>query len=258
MSVGVSGHDGKVSERLVLLHGFTQTGRSWGGVVEALGSQRYTALAPDLRGHGDAARARPITFDALSADVLAVGEDRFALAGYSMGGRIALHVALAAPERISRLVLVATTAGIADDDERAARRVADDALAARIEAQPIEEFAEAWGAQPLFAGQSAEVRALAHADRLRNEPAGLAASLRGVGTGAMTPLWKRLDTLTMPVDVVVGEQDEKFRAIGTRLRAVMPHARLTVIPGVGHALPLEAPGAVAQVLDADVAPAERA
>ncbi|MFA9271505.1 MAG: 2-succinyl-6-hydroxy-2,4-cyclohexadiene-1-carboxylate synthase [Baekduiaceae bacterium] len=246
-----------MSERLVLLHGFTQTGRSWDGVVAALGSQRYTALAPDLRGHGAAAGARPITFEAITRDVLALGGDRCALAGYSMGGRIALHVALAAPARISRLVLVATTAGIADDEERAARRAADDALAARIEAQPVEEFARDWGAQPLFADQSPEVRALAHADRLRNEPAGLAASLRGVGTGAMAPLWDRLDTLTMPVEVIVGERDAKFRAIGERLHAAFPRARLTVVRGAGHAVPLEAPAAVAEVLDADVPPAER-
>lgn len=247
-----------MSERLVLLHGFTQTGRSWDGVVAALGSQRYTAVAPDLRGHGEAAGARPITFEAVTQDVLDLGGDRFALAGYSMGGRIALHVALTAPERISRLVLVATTAGIPEDDERAARRQADEALAARIASQPLEAFATAWAAQPLFAGQSPEVRELARADRLRNEPAGLAASLRGVGTGTMTPLWDRLGTLTMPVDVVVGEQDGKFRTLGERLCAVLPRARLTVIPGAGHALPLEAPAEIAAVIEADVLPAERA
>lgn len=247
-----------MSERLVLLHGFTQTGRSWDGVVAALGSQRYTALAPDLRGHGDAAGARPVTFEAITQDVLDLGGDRFALAGYSMGGRIALHVTLAAPERISRLALMATTAGIADERERITRREADEELAARIASQPIDEFARAWGALPLFAGQSPDVRALAHGDRLRNEPAGLAASLRGVGTGTMAPLWDRLGTLTVPVDVIVGEQDQKFRALGEQLCAALPHARLTVIPGVGHALPLEAPVEVAAVLDADVLLGERA
>ena len=239
-----------MSERLVLLHGFTQTGRSWDGVVEALGSQRYTALAPDLRGHGDAGCARPITFDALTQDVLAVGGDRFALAGYSMGGRIALHVALAAPARVTRLVLVATTAGIADDAERAARLAADTALADRIEHQSIDEVAAAWGAQPLFAGQTPEVRARAHADRLRNDPRGLAASLRGIGTGAMVPLWDRLTELTMPVDIVVGAEDLKFTALGERLASAIPYAALTVIPGAGHALPLEAPDRVAGVLTA--------
>jgi 2-succinyl-6-hydroxy-2,4-cyclohexadiene-1-carboxylate synthase len=239
-----------VSERLVLLHGFTQTGRSWDRVVCALSSQRYTAVAPDLRGHGGAARTRPVTFAAIGDDVVALGGDRFALGGYSMGGRIALHVALAVPDRVTRLILVATTAGITDDAERAARRADDEALAARMETQSIEALAAAWGAQPIFATQSAEARAAAHADRLRNTPCGLAASLRGVGAGVMEPVWDRLGALTMPVDVVVGERDAKFRAIGVRLCAAVPTARLTVIPGAGHALGWEAPTALAAVLDA--------
>lgn len=237
-----------MSERLVLLHGFTQTGRAWDEVIEALGPQRYTAVAPDLRGHGTAAGARPITFDAITADVVGLGGPRFALCGYSMGGRIALHVALAAPARISRLVLVATTAGIEDDVERAARRAADDALADRMERQSIDELAAAWGGQPLFAGQPEAVRARADADRRRNDPAELAASLRGIGTGAMTPLWDRLAELTMPVDVVVGAEDAKFCAIGERLCHAIPGARLTVVPGAGHALALEASHAIADVL----------
>lgn len=237
-----------VSERLVLLHGFTQTGRSWDAVREALGSQRYTAHAPDLRGHGSAAGARPITFDAIAADVLGLGDGPFALAGYSMGGRLALHTALLAPARVTRLVLVSATAGIVDARARAERRAADEALARRMETASIEEVAAAWGAQPLFATQSPRVRAAAHADRLRNDPSALAASLRGVGTGAMVPRWDRLGELAMPVEVVVGALDEKFVGIGRQLAAHLPHARLTVLPGVGHAVPLEAPAALAAIL----------
>ena len=146
------------------------------------------------------------------ADVAALAPGRFALAGYSMGGRIALHVALAHPERVTRLVLVSATAGIEDDAERAARRGRDEALAAWMQDHSIEEIAERWGAQPLFAGQPPEVAAAARADRLRNTPAGLAASLRGVGTGAMTPVWDRLGELEMPVSVLAGERDAKFVA----------------------------------------------
>ena len=137
---------------VVLLHGFAGTRRAWDPVVERLDRERYTPLAPDLRGHGDARDARPVTFEACVADVLAAAPERFVLCGYSMGGRIAQHVALAAPERVERLVLVATTAGIADEAERAARRADDERLAAFADGATIEQFADRWAAQPLFAG----------------------------------------------------------------------------------------------------------
>jgi pimeloyl-ACP methyl ester carboxylesterase len=83
-----------VAPTLVLLHGFTQTRQSWRPVIAALGGRRR-ALAPDLPGHGTAA-ARPASFAACTGYVRALGGERFALAGYSMGGRIALHAAFAA------------------------------------------------------------------------------------------------------------------------------------------------------------------
>src|SRR6185503_14272 len=132
----------------------------------------------------------------------------FTLGGYSMGGRIALHTALTlGPEIVTRLVLVGASPGLADPAERAARRAADDALAARIETLDIEAFAREWGAQPLFAGQPERVAAAAHADRLRNTPAGLAGALRGLGTGVMQPLWDRLPELSIPVTLIVGARD---------------------------------------------------
>ena len=237
-----------MGETLVLLHGFAGTGRGWDGVVGELGRERYTALAPDLRGHGSQGGARPVSFEAITADVLAGGPSRFALGGYSMGGRIALGVALAAPERISRLVLVATTAGIADDGERGARRAADERLAQEIETGDITAFADRWLAQPLFADDGEETQRLARADIERNEPAGLAAALRGVGTGAMAPLWSRLGELTMPVLVLAGERDAKFTAIGGQLVAAIPGAELELIAGAGHALPRAAPAALARAI----------
>ena len=128
----------------------------------------------------------------------ALGGERFALAGYSMGGRIALHAALALGDRLDRLVLVGASPGIADPAERAARRAADDALADRIEAIGVEAFAREWAALPLWEGQPERVAAAANADRLRNTPAGLAAALRGLGTGVMEPLWDALPSLAVP------------------------------------------------------------
>ncbi|MBV9536569.1 MAG: alpha/beta fold hydrolase, partial [Solirubrobacterales bacterium] len=75
---------------LVLLHGFTHTGRSWDAVVAALG-QSYRPLAPDLRGHGSASEATPATLTAVLSDLDVLADGRFTLAGYSMGGRVALH-----------------------------------------------------------------------------------------------------------------------------------------------------------------------
>ena len=239
-----------VSEPLLLLHGFTQTGRGWDEVARHLEGERYRPLAPDLRGHGAAGSRRPIDMASVAADIVGLAAGSFALAGYSMGGRIALHIALERPERVTQLVLVSTTAGIEDEAERAVRRERDEALAAWMAGHEIAEIAERWGAQPLFEGQAAGVAASSRTDRLRNDPGGLAASLRGVGSGVMAPVWDRLGELTMPVDVLAGERDAKFAALARRLAEELPRATLTIVPGAGHALTLEAPAAVAAAIGA--------
>jgi 2-succinyl-6-hydroxy-2,4-cyclohexadiene-1-carboxylate synthase len=226
---------------LLLLHGFTQTGASWDGVRRALGG-RYRALAPDLG-------AGPWEDELDRLEALAPAA--FALAGYSMGGRLALALALRRPERVRRLVLVSASAGLADRDERVARHASDEALAARIEAIGADAFAREWGAQALFAGQPEAVAAAAHEDRMRRSAADHAAQLRGLGTGIMPPLWDRLGELAMPVTLVVGERDAKFRAIAERMRERLPHAAVVVVPGAGHAAHLEVPGAVAEAIGAE-------
>jgi 2-succinyl-6-hydroxy-2,4-cyclohexadiene-1-carboxylate synthase len=244
VSVKIAG----VPTTVVLLHGFAGTRRAWDPVVERLDPERYTPLAPDLRGHGDARDARPVTFDACVADVLAAAPARFVLCGYSMGGRIAQHVALAAPERIERLVLVATTAGLADEAERSARRADDERLAAFADGASIEQFADRWAAQPLFTGTPPDAARIWREDLLRNDPRALAAVLRAMGTGAMAPLWERLPALTMPATVLAGADDPKFVALGQRLAAALPGAELVVVPGAGHGLPRERPDAVVEAL----------
>jgi len=237
-----------VPENIVLLHGFSGTHRAWDGVRGRLDGERYRVLALDLPGHGAAADAeRPITFAGCVEHVLARSPERFALCGYSLGGRVALHVALAAPERVGRLVLVSCSAGIEDAAERAARRMADRRLADDLERMPFEDFIERWRSQPLFADESAQVRQLAREDQRRNRPDALAAVLRGLGTGEMAPLWDRLGELAMPVTVVVGGSDVKYRALGTRMAGLLAHGELVVVPG-GHGLPLENPQAVADRL----------
>ncbi|HWD63597.1 MAG TPA: 2-succinyl-6-hydroxy-2,4-cyclohexadiene-1-carboxylate synthase [Solirubrobacteraceae bacterium] len=232
---------------LVLLHGFTNTGASWRPVVRALG-ERYRAMAPDIRGHGSASGCRPVTLEAVIDDVAALTQRPFTLAGYSMGARIALHAALALPERVERLILIGGSPGLQDTAERTSRRESDERLAGDIEASDIDTFARRWAEIPVLTGLSPELARQVHADRRRNHPAGLAAALRGLGTGALPSLWDRLPELSCPVVLVAGERDEKFRQLARAMADRVPDSTVAVIPGAGHAAHIEVPTAVAAVL----------
>lgn len=231
-----------------MLHGFGGTGRAFDGVISALHPERYTSMAIDLPGHGSrSAPTEPVTYETCVDLVLGQSPSRFVLCGYSMGARIALRSALAAPERVSRLVLVSATAGIEAQADRDARASADERLAAQIESEPMERFVARWRTQPMFAEEPAHVRELASADHYRNTTAGIAAALRGIGSGMMPPLWERLPELGMPVTVLAGERDGKYRQLGARIAAAAPHGVLRVVAG-GHGLLLENPRAVADAI----------
>ncbi len=235
-------------ESVVMLHGFGGTGRAFDGVIAALPAQRYTPLALDLPGHGSRSQpGGPIAYERCVDLVLAQSPERFVLCGYSMGARVALCTALAAPERVSRLVLISATAGIEDAAERQARRQADERLATRIESEPMERFVERWRSQPMFEEEPEAVRLLASADHRRNTTAGIAAALRGIGCGVMPPLWGRLGELPMPAIVLAGERDAKYRGLGERIATTAPNGSFRVVAG-GHGLLLENPAAVARAI----------
>lgn len=235
---------------VLFLHGFTHTGRSWDGVRAAL-PRGYRALTPDIRGHGSAGERRPVTLEAVLDDLAELAPaEPFTLCGYSMGGRIALHAALdpRIGPRVRRLVLVGASPGLKDPLERQARRETDERLADEVEEMTIEAFAERWAQTPVLAGLPADVAAEVHRDRLRSAPAGLAAALRGLGTGALPSLWGRLDELAMPVELVVGERDGKFMGIADEMAARMRKAAVHGVPGAGHAVHLEGPAVVGEAL----------
>jgi len=239
----------RVPEPLVLLHGFSGTRRAWDRVVHALDRERYLPLALDLPGHGDAAAGEgPITFAGCVQRVLRQAPERFVLCGYSLGGRIALNLALAAPERVSAMALVSCSAGIEDPSERAARRAADERLAEELQRISMDEFIARWRSQPLFAGEPPHVGELARADMGHNSPQALAAVLRGVGAGAMEPLWGALARLRMPTLVLAGDRDERYVELGRRMAGLLAAGELLVLPG-GHALALENPLGLALALE---------
>lgn len=250
---GRHGMMGEMVEPLVLLHGFGGTHRAWDQVIEQLPPERYRPLVlPDLPGHGARGSTRPISFDACVAAVLSdAPHEPFTLCGYSLGGRIAQLVALTAPERVARLILVSTSAGIEDQAERASRCAEDDALAAEIaQLRPI-AFADRWQSLELFSGTTTAARALWREDLVRSDPADLGVALSGLSNGRMPDLWPRLPELTMPVTIIVGERDAKFVRLARRYRDVLPQAAVTMIAGAGHGLPREAPEALAAAISAE-------
>ena len=242
---------------LVLLHGFTGTGEFW--VPVACHLPRRRCLFPDLPGHGGTDAPLPPSEWRIdrAADEVAnlldrLGVERFALAGYSMGGRLALSLALRHPSRVAALVLIGATPGIADATERAARARADALLADSIERDGIEAFSRAWEANPLFATQAAmdeSLRASMREQRLAQDPARLAAALRAFGTGEQPPLHESLGSLAMPVLAMAGGLDEKFSAIAAGMAARIPRAEVRIIPGTGHAVPLERAEACASEIE---------
>jgi len=225
--------------RLVLVHGFTQTRRSWGPVARDL-ARHHEVVRVDAPGHG---RSAAQTVDMVEgARLLGEAGGTATYVGYSMGARLCLHLALARPERVSALVLLGATAGIADPDQRRARRRQDEDLALELERVGVERFVRRWLARPLFAGLD-EAAAGIEA-RLENTVAGLAASLRLAGTGAQESLWPRLGELTMPVLVVAGQRDLVFAARAEEMAAAIgPNAEVALVPGAGHAAHSEAPEA---------------
>jgi 2-succinyl-6-hydroxy-2,4-cyclohexadiene-1-carboxylate synthase len=227
-----------------MVHGFGGTAHHWDRVVELLDGERYSPLALELTD------ADPRTLDGAIDLIARSAPNRFILCGYSMGGRIALHAAARLPERVTRLVLVSSTAGIEDDVLRAERLSADELLADEIERDGVEAFVSRWRELPLFAGDPAWVEDLVAADERRLSAEALAWTLRAFSPGLLEPLWDRLASLAMAVVVLAGERDERYRAIGERLAAAIPGARSTVVAGAGHRLALEAPEAVVTALGA--------
>jgi 2-succinyl-6-hydroxy-2,4-cyclohexadiene-1-carboxylate synthase len=235
------------SSLILLLHGFTHTGASWRPVVEQLPAG-FRAVTPDIRGHGTASGRRPADLTAVLAELSELIAEPGLVAGYSMGGRLALHLALHRSEAIDRLVLIGASPGLADAGERQARRKQDEQLADEIERSSIEEFTTRWAQTPVLGGLPAQVAAQVQQDRLRSAPAGLAAALRGLGTGALPSLWERLPEVAVPVFLVVGERDQKFQAIARNMAESIPQAEVVVVAGAGHAVHLEAPDRVAEII----------
>ncbi|MEP6508632.1 MAG: 2-succinyl-6-hydroxy-2,4-cyclohexadiene-1-carboxylate synthase [Gemmatimonadales bacterium] len=243
---------------LILLHGFTGSTESWTPLRSAF-DHAYRVIAIDHPGHGrssvpsDPNRYRLDRFaDDLLRLIDSLSLDRVVIAGYSMGGRAALRFAIGHADRVAALVLESTTPGIKDAAQRLDRKAFDGLLANDIDRNGIEGFVDRWERLPLWDTQRKlpdASRACLRAQRLLNDPLGLANSLRGAGTGEDPPVLDQAAGIRTPVLIIAGALDSKYVELGRLLERSIPGSRLELVANAGHTVHLEMPEAFATVVN---------
>ena len=232
---------------LILLHGFISDSSTFDHHIKQL-SETMKMVTIDLPGHGQDDSSLDQSWDfewmvhQLHNVVQRFADKHVILHGYSMGARVALYYAIHHETRLSGLILESGSPGIQDEAMRTERIQVDLARARVLELAPLETFVNDWERLPLF--QSQRFLSDVEQQRIRNmrlsqSPSRLAKALRDYGTGVMPNLWNDLANLQLPVQLIVGEWDEKFVEIAHKMKDDLPHAKLEVVPQVGHTVHVE-------------------
>ncbi|WP_085991497.1 2-succinyl-6-hydroxy-2,4-cyclohexadiene-1-carboxylate synthase [Oceanobacillus senegalensis] len=233
---------------LVLLHGFTGSGRTWESLIQSFleKGDNLQLIVVDLPGHGQTITQTPRTMEACCEDLnklfTFIGLREFHLLGYSMGGRTALAYALRYQEKILTLILESASPGLASKEERFSRIQRDEELAQRIEDNGVEDFVNFWENIPLFSTQKnlpAKIQQRIREERLNQTANGLAMSLRNMGTGKQPSFWEELRYFSKPVLLLVGEWDEKFIQINKKMQELFVDCNLLICEKSGHAIHVE-------------------
>ena len=204
-------------------------------------------LTVDLPGHGDNAPLSASLDESAQLLADALPKEPFILGGYSFGARVALHLALRHPDRLTRLILLGATRGIENPIERASRVARDERLANRVEQIGTERFLDEWLAQPLFSSLAPDAGERAARSR---DAHGLAQSLRHAGTGTQAWLGEQLANCTVDTLALAGALDEKFAREAMAIAANVTCGAFALVPGAGHAAHLERPAETAALIDA--------
>ncbi len=233
---------------ILFLHGFMGNYQDFNHVIASL-SENFSCLAVDLPGHGktlvkggEECYAMPQTAQALIHLLDALEIETCLLAGYSMGGRLALYMMLYFSSRFEGGILESASPGLKTESERSHRFQADLQLAKTLEMGNFPEFLRNWYNQPLFKSLKN------HPDfdkllqnRLTNHPQELAKSLRNLGTGNQPSLWETLKLNSLPLLLLAGETDGKLIGINTEIARLCPNSHLEIIPKTGHNIHWENP-----------------
>jgi pimeloyl-ACP methyl ester carboxylesterase len=234
----------------VLLHGFPFDGRMWQGTAPALAAAGYRVVVPDLRGHGKSPVAPSARMEEMARDVAALldtlGIAKAVIVGFSMGGYVALQMMVRESEKVRVAVLVDTRAE-ADTPQGKAGRAA---LAAKVKEAGMQPVVDAMLPNLLHEAtpqRRPEVGKLLQKLMLEQPPAGAIAALQGM---AERPDMKgKLRFHQLPALVMVGEADKVTpMEAASSLAQALSYSQYEVVPGAGHALPLEQPEAFHRIL----------
>ncbi len=248
-----SGHWGNPT--LIFLHGFLGDRRDFTPVIQYLKTHFY-CIAVDLPGHGqtqvlggeDDYRLEN-TAQALIEWLPQLAPPPWHLWGYSMGGRLALYLALTFPGYFRKIILESASPGLKSLQEREDRIQRDHDWIEQLQTQPLALFLQTWYEQEIFASfQSHPDRLTILARRLENSSQGLINSLRYLGTGEHPPLWEQLSSSPLPTLLLTGDQDRKFCQINQEMANLMPLSTFYPVANSGHNLHLEIAHGVAPIV----------
>ncbi len=232
---------------ILFLHGFMGRGSDFMPMMLSLAAT-YDCIAIDLPGHGCTSgledthyRMEP-TAQGLIQIIDRLSIKPCYLVGYSMGGRLALYLALHYPEHFCKVVLESSSPGLKTQAERDQRLHWDLSLAAYLETADLTTFLDWWYSQPLFQSlqEHPDFKTLCQR-RLNNNPLELARSLRQLSMGQQPSLWSQLPDNQVPLLLLVGALDQKFKAINTEWASLSQKIYLKVVPQCGHNIHFEQP-----------------
>jgi 2-succinyl-6-hydroxy-2,4-cyclohexadiene-1-carboxylate synthase len=220
---------------LLLLHGFMGSGADFRPAISTI-AQYFHCICVDLPGHGQTL-IDDHDFVSTAEQILAIAPDNCYLLGYSLGGRLAMYLALHYPDRWQKVILESVSFGLPTAQMRQERQRQDSAIARKLRQPDLDftAFIQNWYQQAVFTGlnQHPNFPELI-ASRSNNNPLLLARSLETIGLGQQPYLGKLLPTNEIPLLLLVGERDPKFVEIGHQINQSCPQSEMIVVPNCSH------------------------